>query len=228
MNKIDLITQPIIKFQDSGKGKLKIDPKDGSIMIQTDNVQQEEELLSTNIYLMSPEPGKDIKMGDIFLTVPDYDVFYICTDINSEKITGRQISYISDEIFYVYEHDFEFKTYNARKVIATGDECPFDIPKLSDESINEILQNYNENNEGIYHITFEVDNDSMNVQTNDQGEVDLIQKTEEEKEKESEALNFWENHIQPELEKLNTCGNVKLLAAFLAKYKDEPNLFKKE
>jgi len=227
MNKIDLITQPIIKFQDSGKGKLKIDPKNGSITVQTDNVQQDD-TLSTNIFLISPESGKDIKMGDIFLTVPDYDVFYICTDIDGEKITGRQISYISDEIFYVYDNNFEFKLYNARKVIATGDECPFDLPKLSEESINEIVQNYNENNEGVYHITFEVDNNSMNVQTNDLGEVDLIQKTEEEKEKEGEALNFWDNHIRPELEKINTCGDIKLLAMFLEKYKNNPDLFKKK
>lgn len=223
MNKIDLITQAIIKFQDNDKSKLKIKLNDGTIIfeenkIMTDTIKDSDELLSTNIFLVSPESGTDIKIGDIFLTVPDYDTFYICTNINKEKINGFQINHITGNEFFVYDNVHEFKTYNARKIIASGDATPFDIPVLTDESINEIVQNYNDTNEPIYHITFNVDDDGMNVQTNDDGKVELIKKTEEEKETEQCALKFWDTHIKPKFEKQNTCSSIKLLAAFIQSY----------
>jgi len=229
MKKIDLIIQPIIRYQNNKKGKLKINQIDGTINFQTtDNVQDSDEALSTNIFLISPEPGRNIKIGDIFVTVPEYDDFFECTSITKEKVSGKNVINISNDKYETNENVHEFKIYNTRKVIASGDECPFHVPQLSDESINEIVQNYNDSNEGIYHLTFNVDDDDINPEVNEENKIDLIKKTEEEKVVEIEGLKFWEQHIKPELDKINCCGNIKILAAFLQEYKNHLNLIKKE
>jgi len=179
-----------------------------------------------DIYLISPEIG-DIREGDVFVEVPNYDELYHCTKIYKDKSDyykkGLKAIKVNnpDEIL-------TFKAGKIRKVVATSDESnELNLPIIDKEDLKDIILKYNNNNEVLIEISFNIFKRSkqepeefLYPQTDSltHKKVNIVKKSAQEIKIESQATKLWDNKIRKTLS--GTCGGFKLYSQFLKSYKD--------